>query len=78
MNYKITSYRKALDGGLNPHIEVLSEFLPAAESRFLEKASTFADRFWMLGSEYSFSDHDAEELARIWQVYLMKVAFDLD
>ncbi len=77
MNYKITSYRKALSEGLNPFVEVLNEFLPAAESRYLEKASTFADRFWMLGSEYSFSDHDAKELARIWQVYLMKVAFDL-
>ncbi len=77
MNYKITSYRKALAEGLNPHVAVLSKYLPAAESRYLVKASTFADRFWMLGSEYSFSDHDAEELARIWQVYLMKVAFDL-
>ena len=77
INSKITSYRKALSEGLNPFVEVLSKFLPAAESRYLEKASKFADRFWMLGSEYSFSDHDAKELARIWQVYLMKVAFDL-
>ncbi len=77
INYKLTVYREALSKGLNPFEAVLSKFLPAAESRYLIKASKFADRFWMLGSEYSFSDHDAKELARIWQVYLMKVAFDL-
>ena len=77
INNKITVYREALSKGLNPFEAVLSKFLPAAESRYLIKASKFADRFWMLGSEYSFSDHDAKELARIWQVYLMKVAFDL-
>ena len=78
INKKITSYREARDEGKNPHVEWLSGFYPAAESRFLEKASKFTDRFWMLGSENSFSDHSADELARIWQVYLMKVAFDLD
>lgn len=78
INCKITRFREASDEGKNPYVTVLSDFHPAAESRFLEKASKFADRFWMLGSEYSFSDHSADELARIWQVYLMKTAFNLD
>ena len=78
INNKITRYREAIDEGINPNIAVLSDFHPAAESRFLKKASKFADRFWMLGSKYSFSGHSPKELARIWQVYLMKVAFDLE
>jgi len=78
MNAKITHFREAKDKGLNPYVEWLSKFHPAAKSRFLKKASKFADRFWMLGSEQRFSGHKADELARIWQVYLMKKAFDLD
>lgn len=78
INKKITRYREAIYEGINPDIAVLRDFHPAVESRFLERASKFADRFWMLGSEHSFSSHSAYELARIWQVYLMKVAFDLD
>lgn len=78
MNKKITSFREARDKGLNPNIEWLKEFHPAAESRFLKKARTFADQFWMLGSENSFSSHSAKELARIWQVYLTKKTFYLD
>ena len=45
INDKITRYRKARNKGLNPHIEWLSGFHPAAKSRFLKKASKFADRF---------------------------------
>ena len=84
INDKITRYRKARNKGLNPHIEWLSGFHPAAKSRFLKKASKFADRFWMLGSEHRLpisrksSHRKADELAYIWQVYLMKKAFDLD
>lgn len=78
INNKITCFREALSKGENPHVAVLSDFSPAAESRFLEKASKFADRFWMLGSEHKFSGHKADELARIWQVYLMKKTFNLD
>lgn len=78
MNNKITHFREAINKGKNPYIEGLSSnYYPAAESRFLDKAKTFANRFWILGSEYSFSDHSADELAYIWQIYLMKVAFDL-
>lgn len=78
INKKITSYREAEAKGKNPNIEWLSKFHHAAKSRFLKRAGKFADRFWMLGSENSFSSHEAKELAHIWQVYLMKKAFNLD
>ncbi len=79
MNDKITTYREAIADGINPNIAVLHDSHPAAESRFLEKAGQFADRFWAFGSlRNSDSTHVASELADMWQFWmLMKVAFDL-
>ncbi len=56
-------------------------FFPAAEFRFLEKASQFADQFWMFMQESLAGNpnsvHTVEELSNIWQIYLMKIGFDL-
>lgn len=78
MNDKVTLFREARDQGDNPYLAVLTDFQPAAEFRFLQRATKFTNQFWQFGSSgYSNLGHSAGELALIWQVYLMRVAFEL-
>lgn len=81
INDKIQTFRDALKDGKNPYLELLKAVYPSVEGRFLVGAITFTTAFCRLGTEGLFptgEGHSAGELAYIWHIYMMRVAFDLE
>jgi len=77
MNNKVTTIREAISNGRNPYIAYLNEHSFSAKERYYDIAKEFASRFWQLGSERLFENHNGGHLGRIWHISLMKQAFDL-